>query len=203
VATETLLSDPSKNPESTREVDETVLARLRAGEIAALDELFAVYGDRVFGVCLGILAHHADAEDATQEVFLRAFEQAARFSARSRFSTWLLRLTANHTLNLAKARGRRRRLDEPMAEGIASTSPPPDRGVIQRERRDELARHLQKLSVERRQVLILREMEGLSYTELAEVLDVPIGTVTSRLIRARQQLRGLMHDFRSDTPEPG
>ena len=175
-----------------------MLARLKAGDIAALEEVFDTYGDRVFSVCFGILANRADAEDASQEVFLRAFHQAAKFSGRSRYSTWLLRLAANLTLNRAKASTRRRRISEPLVEDAVSAAPNPDSEALARERQDAVARLLQQVPLKQRQVLVLREMEGLSYAELAHVLGVPVGTVTSRLVRGRETLRALMRDTGSD-----
>ncbi len=152
------------------------------------------YGDRVYSVCLAVLRRPADAEDAAQEVFLRAFQQASKFSGRSLFSTWLLRLATNHTLNLAKAASRRTALAEPLGDRVVAEEKTPDRDAMRRERSDQVALLLQELPVEHRQVLVLREMEGLSYTELAELLEVPVGTVTSRLIRGRQKLRILMEE---------
>ncbi len=188
---------------TSSEASEDVLDRLRAGDIAALDEIYRVYGDRIFGVCFGILANRADAEDATQEVFLRAFQQAVKFSGKSRYSTWLLRLAANHTLNFAKAVKRRKRVSRALPEDVASPAPDPDHAVIGRERRAAVVRLLQELPPEQRLTLVLREIEGLSYFELSEVLGVPVGTVTSRLIRGREKLRALVTDSESDLLAPG
>ena len=188
-------------PATAGEVDDAVLRRLRNGDIAALEEVYSVHGDRVFAVCFGILGNRDDAEDAAQEVFLRAFKQAAKFSGRSLYSTWLMRLAANHTLNVAKAR--RRRSSEPLDDDLVCTAPPPEHAAVGRERRDALADLLQELPLEQRQVLVLREMEGLSYRELADVLGVPVGTVTSRLIRGRERLRALAKESGTISLEPG
>lgn len=196
-------SPSAEGPAASGELDDAVLARLRTGDIAALEEVYSLYGERVFAVCFGILGNRDDAEDAAQEVFLRAFQQAAKFSGRSRYSTWLLRLAANHTLNAAKARGRSRRRSEPLDEELVCTAPPPEHAAVGRERRDAVARLLLELPLEQRQVLVLREMEGLSYGELAEVLGVPVGTVTSRLIRGRERLRALAKEIGSISLEPG
>jgi len=177
------------------EVCADALARLRRGDIAALEELYHTYGDRVFRVCQGILGNRQDAEDATQEVFLRGFEQANKFSGRSRFSTWLLRLAANHTLNLLKARARRNRRSQPVADDLTCPAPAPEQRSIASERQGAVADLLQQLPDEQRQVVVLREMEGLSYSDLAEVLGVPVGTVTSRLIRGRERLRDLARNI--------
>jgi RNA polymerase sigma-70 factor, ECF subfamily len=191
------------NPAADHEISEAILARLAAGDITALEETYHLYGNRVFRVCFGILGRLADAEDATQEVFLRAFEQAGKFSGGSRYSTWLLRLAANHTLNIVKAAGRRNRLSAPLREDAISDLPSPDDHAIGNERRDEVARLLQELPLEQRQVIVLREMEGLSYSELAQVLEVPVGTITSRLIRGRDRLRTLVEESGSDVLDPG
>ena len=194
---------PARGHGLPREVSDVVLARLKRGDVAALEEVFDLYGERVFSVCLGILGNRADAEDASQEVFLRVFQKAAKFSGRSRFSTWLLRVAANHTLNRVRAAARRRRISEPLSDHMASTMPSPEHAAIGRERREAVAHVLQQIPVEQRQVLVLREMEGLSYTELADVLGIPVGTVTSRLIRGREKLRALVRDSGSDSLDPG
>ena len=189
--------------EPALEVSDAVLARLAAGEIAALEELFHQYGARVHSVCLGILGNASDAEDATQEVFLRAFQQAGKFSGRSRFSTWLLRLAFHHTLNLAKASGRRRRFAEPLTDEHVCEAPAPDHRMQAQERRALLANLLQELPLEQRQVLVLRELEGLSYMEIGDVLEIPMGTVTSRLIRGRERLRQLLEESETNFTHPG
>jgi len=194
---------PTEGEAPPQEVAHAVIESMQRGQISALEEVFNLYGERVFGVCLGILGNRVDAEDASQEVFLRAFQQAARFSGRSRFSTWLLRLATNHTLNHAKAAKRRKRLSEPLLEDASSAGPAPDHGAIGGELREAIAELLQQIPLEQRQVLVLREMEGLSYAELAEVFAVPIGTVTSRLIRGREKLRALVLESGIDTRDLG
>ncbi|MFY9343686.1 MAG: sigma-70 family RNA polymerase sigma factor [Planctomycetota bacterium] len=185
------------------EVDAEVLSCLRAGDVAALERLFQVYGKRVFRVCQGVLGNRADAEDATQEVFLRAFQNAGSFSGTTRFSSWLLSLAVNHSRNLAKAARRHRQtLSDPDLAAVPG-SDSPEHHAVERERCDTLAGLLMELPLERRQALVLREMEGLSYAEIAEVLQVPIGTVTSRLIRGREQLRALMAGRGMNPPESG
>ncbi len=178
-------------PAPIRDVSLELLGKLCAGEISALDDIFCIYGDRVFRVCLGILGNEADAEDATQEVFLRVYQQARKFRGRSRFSTWLLRLAANHTLNMVHKRNLLARQSGPIENDLVSPAPTPESGALDQEQRAKLCRLLQELSFPQRQVLVLRELEGLNYRELAEILGVPEGTVTSRLNRARASLQAL------------
>lgn len=198
------LEDVVPGSSGPAEASAEVLARLARGDVAALEELFATYGERVFRVCQGILGNRADAEDATQEVFLRAFEQASSFSGKSRYSSWLLKLTVNHTLNLAKVVRRHRgaTLSSVAAETIPGTDSPM-RDAMGREQTFLLARLLMELPIDRRQVLVLRELAGLGYADIAEVLQVPVGTVTSRLIRGRRQLRTLLRERAPNLLESG
>ena len=183
---------PGPGPAAPAEIGDAVLDRLRRGDISALEEVFDCYGGRVFGVCYGILGNHGDAEDATQDALLRALQQVAKFGGKGRFSAWLLRLATNHTLNLARAEARRRRLAASIAEQVAEHAPAADRASLAEERRQAVVALLQQLPVEQRQVLVLREVEGSSYAEIAEILAIPVGTVTSRLLRGRELFRKLV-----------
>lgn len=180
-------------PEFPRQTDESLAAALamcRGGDISGLSFLFAEYGNRVYRLSRSILGNDTDAEDATQEVFLRIFAKADKFDGRAAFTTWLYRLTVNHSLNW------RRRLTR-MMRGLApganqerlseSASHAPD-FARQLEIKDEVDALLSRLSPEHRAVLALREISGLEYAEIAGVLAIPIGTVMSRLARARGEL---------------
>jgi RNA polymerase sigma-70 factor (ECF subfamily) len=160
------------------------------GDLRALEALFATYGDRVYRLCLHLLGQAADAEDAAQEVFLRVLQRAGQFAGRSRLSTWIYRVTVNHCLNRAR-RGRACSTSLAELEDEAqplSLAPSPFERSVQAEEQAQLRGWLERLSPERRAVLVLREIEGLSYQGIAEVLDLPIGTVMSRLARARENL---------------
>lgn len=168
--------------------ERAALRRCRQGQIEGLETLYQMYAERVFRTCLRILQDRPAAEDQTHEVFLRVFERIDRFDGRSRFSTWLYRLAVNGTLN----RLRRRRLSKlrqlrPSAE--VRPRDLPDRVVVAREAGERVQRLLSALSPDHRTILVLREIEELSYAEIAEVLGVPHGTVMSRLHRARQELK--------------
>jgi RNA polymerase sigma-70 factor (ECF subfamily) len=175
------------------EVAPDVVTRLQRGDPAALRDLVDCYGDRVFNACRRITGSHADAEDATQEVFLRVFEQAAKFRGDCRFGTWLLRVAVNHTINLCRSARRRRarplhEVDPDTTPDLASAGPAPLESVVEREERRHLDEALQHLPDDQRAVIILREIEGLSYGEIAAVLELPVGTVNSRIVRGRQRL---------------
>lgn len=162
------------------------------GRIRGLRVLYDRYKDRVFRTCLRILGDRHAAEDTTQEIFLRVFSKASSFNGRSAFSTWLYRLAVNHSLNaLQKERtwGKLCLQDGSILDDYAAPTPSPDQVLVETDRLDMLTGLLAALSAEYRAVIVLREIEGLCYREIAEVLEIPEGTVMSRLSRARLELK--------------
>ncbi|MCC6669927.1 MAG: sigma-70 family RNA polymerase sigma factor [Planctomycetes bacterium] len=168
------------------EPDPETLDRLRAGERDALAAVYAALADRVYRVTRNLLGQDADAEDATQEVFLKVFQHAASFAGRARFSTWVHRIAVHHCY--WRLRQRRRRAGSQDAAVEVGTLPDPRDGSGPADARDLLDRMLGSLNAEQRAAVVLREVEGLSYQEIADILEVPIGTVMSRLNRARSLL---------------
>jgi RNA polymerase sigma-70 factor (ECF subfamily) len=169
--------------------DECLARRLARREMGALREAYELHGERVQRLCLRLLGRSADAEDAAQEVFLKLFERARTFDGRARFSTWLHRLTVN--LCLHRMERERLRLARALPEDGAALVDPcasPAESLSRTEAREALQRLLARLSPEHRAVLVLRELEELSYQEIAAALELPEGTVMSRLARAREQL---------------
>jgi RNA polymerase sigma-70 factor (ECF subfamily) len=180
------------NP-SIGQPDQHTLKRFRAGDIAALSAVFKLYGPRVYRLARRMMGNQPDAEDATQEIFLRAFQQADKFHGRSGLYTWLYRLAVRHCLNLIKQQSRRNgrtyTLHAQTDWPEAGTTPSPLDAVVEGERGELIDGMLQALPAGYRACLLLREVEGLSYAEIAELLAIPPGTVMSRLARARQALR--------------
>jgi RNA polymerase sigma-70 factor (ECF subfamily) len=169
--------------------DQELVRGLQRRETSSLRFAYERHGERVQRLCLRLLGCPAEAEDAAQEVFLKLFERAGSFDGRARFSTWLHRLTVNLCLHRLE-RERVRRAHSLPEDGGALVDPsdtPPE--ILSRtEARQQLERLLARLSGEHRAVLVLRELEGLSYQEIAAALAIPEGTVMSRLARAREQL---------------
>jgi RNA polymerase sigma-70 factor (ECF subfamily) len=169
--------------------DGDLVRRLARRETGALAEAWERHGARVHRLCLRLLGRACDAEDATQEVFLKLFERAGSFDERARFTTWLHRLTVNHCLH--RLEKERLRAARPLPDG---ESAPPDPGEApleqlgRTEARERLQALLLRLVPEQRAVLVLREIEQLSYREIAETLSIPEGTVMSRLSRAREAI---------------
>ncbi len=185
--------------------DRLLIDRCLQGHVEAFGELVRRYQDRLYNALFRFLGNSEDARDVAQEAFLSAFRNLKKFRGRSQFFTWLYRIAWNHALDLKRRAKNSWALPE--AEGSAHPNEPQDRSVsaspdwhLQRREEDErLQQALAKLSDEYRLVLILREMDELSYEEIAEVLDIPIGTVRSRLHRARLELRQLLEEMEKDS----
>lgn len=162
--------------------------------------------DRVYRLALRMLGNAADAEDVAQEAFMKVHRSAPRFRGDSSLSTWIYRIT--HNVCLDELRRRKRR---PLIQGLPSSAddapsgepeddgPTPEEAACAADERDRLRQVLESLPIEFRSVLILREVEDLSYDEIASVLKCPIGTVRSRLARARRLLAERLQ--RSDNHE--
>lgn len=170
--------------------DQALLARLRAGDGRAFEEMVIAYQHRVFGVALRMLGRRAEAEEIAQEAFLRAHRSVAGFRGDAKLSTWLYAITSRLCLNrLASADRRRVSHDDDAIARAADESASATDHLERREREAAVHRAIAELGDERRMVLVLCDLEGLSYEEIAEALEVPVGTVRSRLHRARTELR--------------
>jgi RNA polymerase sigma-70 factor (ECF subfamily) len=191
--------DPSLDPD---DLDPHDLELLRRGDARGLESAYRLFGARVQRTCLAMLGNRADAEDAVQEVFLRVLERARQFTGSSRFSTWLYRIAVNHCLNRKEKEALRRA--EPIdGDVVASTICPresPSDLAGAREAREVVLDRLAHLSEEHRAILVLREIDGLAYQDIADVLDVPVGTVMSRLARARERWIALAPAARESAP---
>lgn len=182
--------------------DAELVERCRRGERAAFEPLVRRYQDRVFNACLRVSGNHAEAEDLTQEAFMKALQAIDRFDGRSGFYTWLFRIAINLTLS-ARRRGARRptvSLDAPVGNcgedsigrRLSSGESGPDRVACDSETHRRVLEALAGLNDDYRVVVVLRDVESFSYDEIAEILEVPVGTVKSRLHRARLALRNTL-----------
>jgi RNA polymerase sigma-70 factor, ECF subfamily len=176
----------------------SLVQAVKGGDGPAFETLVRLYDQKVFRIARHITQNHEDAEDVAQEVFLKAFRGLARFQGRSRFSTWLFRIAVNESL--MKLRQRRRihvvsvdnndpRETAAVPLEIVDWSPNPEQLYSQSELREILAKALQKLSPIYRTVFLLRDVEGFSTDETAEVLKLNVSAVKTRLFRARLMLR--------------
>lgn len=173
--------------------DDQQLIRLTLdGQPEAFGHLIRRYQDRLFNGMVHILRSDSEAEDVVQDAFVLAFTKLESFKGNSAFFTWLYRIG----YNVAITRIRRRRStvsiegkDETGRLDFPDNGPSPADRLEQHEQAAQLMRAMDRLSEEHRSILVLREMEELDYDAIAEILDLPIGTVRSRLHRARTQLR--------------
>ena len=154
------------------------------------EALLAEHQDRIFRLCASMLGDRRDAEDAAQEVFLKAYRSLDKFKGESAAGTWLHRIAANHCLDLLRKRARRPA--EPLTDELAGRlfSRPPDLEAL-----DLADRALSELPPDYRLVLTLRELQGFSYEEIAEMTDSSLDSVKARLRRAREQLAGRLRHF--------
>jgi RNA polymerase sigma-70 factor, ECF subfamily len=177
--------------------EEALVRRAQAGDRDAFRSLYQAYQDRVFATAYRIAGDRETAADLTQEVFVKVFEELPGFRFGSRFSTWLYRVAANHAINKASETARHARLNERVARDRPSMAPatPPARDRFADER---IQAALGGLSVKLRAVTVLRYLEGLSYDEIAETLDLSVGTVKSRLFLAHATLKEALDDLVKD-----
>jgi RNA polymerase sigma-70 factor, ECF subfamily len=174
--------------------DEQLLERFRAGDRAALDEVFRHYRALAYRVAHRLLGNEADALDAVQEGFVKALTHLAGFRGRSSFKTWLLRIVSNAALDLGRQRGRREAL--PLAavweRDLPTERIDPGRSSEGADVRRLIDEALAALPEAQRRTFVLHVDGEMSYREVAEALGISIGTVMSRLFYARQKLRALL-----------
>ena len=176
--------------------DTDLVARLRGGDPRAFEELVRGYQHRVYGVALRMLHSPAEAEDIAQEVFLRVHRSIGEFRGDAKLSTWLYGIASNLCLNrLASASRRRMHLDEDVVMQAPSDVPDVTATLERSEVEAALHQAIAELPDERRLVIVLRDLEGLSYEEIGEVLALEPGTVRSRLHRARMDLKAKLERF--------
>ncbi len=156
------------------------------------------YQRRVVGVALAVVHNQDDAIELAQETFIRAFENLAKFESRSSFSTWLYRIAANLAIDFWRREGRHVVLHGEDAENEIGKMPTSQGDSFKEVSRSELSARLkqalEELTPEHRAVILLREVEGMSYDEISDVLQCPRGTVMSRLHYARTHLRNILKD---------
>jgi RNA polymerase sigma-70 factor (ECF subfamily) len=178
------------------------IERLKQGEAAAFEVLIAERSGEVYGLLYRLTENSEEARDLTQETFLRAFQSIGQFRGDSDLRTWIYRIAINQARNRWRWWRRRRRdatvsLDSENAHGNAPLSESlrserdksPEQETLAHERERALRRALRSLSLSYRETVILRDIEGFTYEEIAETLGINVGTVKSRLARGRQELR--------------
>ncbi len=172
--------------------DTELVRRHVAGETGAFEELVSRHRSRVYAVALRISGRHEDALDVSQEVFVNAFRKLGSFREEALFTTWLHRMTVNAALDLARRRSRRDATPLDVIGEVADSRMGPEDAAIRADRAAAVQKALTKLTPEYRAVIALHDLQDLDYAQTAETLGVPLGTVKSRLHRARLQLAKLL-----------
>jgi RNA polymerase sigma-70 factor (ECF subfamily) len=208
---------PKKDPESTMSVcavaltqevsakasqefqDLELARRSQAGDTEAFDELVIKYRTKIFAIVCCMVRNEDEAWDLAQEAFLKAWKSLHRFECRSSFYTWLYRITVNLTICSFRRKDGHEEVE--LNEAIPSSLPSPSVNYQCTQIRERLNEALAKLSLEQRAVVVLREVEGLQYQEIAEILDLSIGTVMSRLFYARKRLQFMLRPVYSELYE--
>ncbi len=184
--------------ERTNDPDLELVRGSQRGDEAAFAELVRRHQQPVFRFCVRILKNAEDAEDIAQETFVQAYRNIGRFRPKAKFSTWLFTIARNLSLNLIRDEKRGRRImvsvdDENAGVNlVADAARRPDRQAAGGETSELVRAAIDKLMPAHKTIIVLRDLEGLSYDEIAEVMKCRAGTVKSRLSRARQHLKELM-----------
>jgi RNA polymerase sigma-70 factor (ECF subfamily) len=180
--------------------DAVLVRRFVEGDRDAFEELMAAHEDRVFGICLRMLRDRDAALDAVQETFLTVFRKADRYREQAAFSTWLYRVAVN-TCHDQLRKAKRRRADA-LPDGIDPADPRGGDAMSAVEVRPDIETALQGLTAEFRAAVILVDLEGLALETAAELLQVPVGTVKSRLFRGRRILAEHLGNLRGPSAPP-
>ena len=180
----------------TREEELAVIQRVLGGDVNAFEALLTAYEKNVYNLALRMTANPEDAADMTQEAFIKAYNSLDSFRGDSKFSVWLYRIVSNVCLDFLRRRSRRGTVSlslededgEDVQLDIPDDSQSPEALLERRMTREAVQRGLDALPEDARQILLLREIQGLSYEEIAEALQLEAGTVKSRIFRARKKL---------------
>ena len=181
--------------------EEQLIRRAQQGDNSAFEQLLLAHQKKVYNLCLRMAANPDDALDLSQEAFIRAFNSLASFRGESKFSVWLYRLTSNICIDFLRRKKRRQETsltenyddrDEGAELSIPDVNPLPEQQAITNETKIELARAMGQLAPDHREILQLRVVEDLPYEQIADILGVRVGTVKSRLARARLSLRKIL-----------
>ncbi len=184
--------------------DDELVLRAQQGDVHAFDELVERYHGKIYGLTYNMTSNREDAEDLTQDVFVKAYQALPRFKGKSSFYTWLYRIAVNKTINYRKKRNRKRamsldqfdneiKLDDVYHDLTSKGSPL--RNVSLSELQKKLNEVLQNLSEKHRTVVVLHDMQGIPHEDIAKMVGASVGTIRSRLFYARRQMQAELAEF--------
>ena len=203
----TLEQEPAGPRRPALRNDDELIASFKEGDHSAFQELVLKYEPRVYNHCLRMVSDEVESYDLTQEVFLKVFRKIKNYEHTYSFYTWLYRITVNCCIDYLRRKRRHIQsvslsggigddaADQGKEQDVPDTTYVPDTALLNRELGDVLTRAIGQLSEKLRSIIILKEVEGFSYEEIAEVLGCSRGTVKSRLFRARERLKELLAEY--------
>lgn len=171
------------------------------GDKEAFEKLIIAHEKIVYNIALRMLKNTCDAEDASQEVFIKVYKSLKRFDGKSAFSTWIYRITVNTCIDIIRKHSNQNTVsideeietnEHSVKKQFQDSSPTPEETALSSEKASEVHKALQKLSSEHRTIITLRDIEGFSYSEISDITQMPVGTVKSRISRARSQLQTIL-----------
>jgi RNA polymerase sigma-70 factor, ECF subfamily len=182
------------------EEEKEIIRKVQYGDVAAFEDLVNAYKQKAYYVALGFVGNHEDALDLSQDAFVKAFKAIKTFDLNSPFFPWFYKIIKNHCLNYIKKNQRVRNdsleeMEEETFVQFEDDKPTPRDQYEESETRLQLWRAIDRLKPDFREIIIMKHFHNLSYKEIAEALNIPIGTVMSRLFNARQELRELMKEM--------
>jgi RNA polymerase sigma-70 factor, ECF subfamily len=187
------------------EEDNRIIERFKNGDPSAFGDIVLKYQDKIYNLCRHMLGNEHDAEDAAQDVFLKAYQALPKFQPKASLYTWLYRIATNTCIDhkrkpVWESLFSSAEEGERLVHDRASNDPSPEKLYQAKQIDQALRESLGELSPKLRAIIILKEIEGQSYEEIADILDISIGTVKSRIARAREELQKLMKKFREQNP---
>lgn len=202
---ENLIVSPVENRSEQKEDDSQLILQCKAGDREAFNKLMLKYHRRIFNAAFRILGNYAQADEVAQEVFIRAYRAISGFRQEASFLTWLYTIVVNLSRNQIKKNlrlcQRNQSLDEPILDeeqgitkDIADKKLAPDKALLDKEKKQLIQKAINELEADFREVIVLRDIQLLSYAEISQILKINIGTVKSRLHRARQILQKKLKD---------
>ena len=180
----------------TREEESRIVQKVLKGDVNAFETLVLAYEKNVYNIALRMTGNSEDASDMTQEAFIKAYNSLQSFRGDSKFSVWLYRIATNVCLDFLRSKSRRPTVSLSVEDNegdevqldVADEIQSPELLLDRQMTRESVRRGLETLSPEYRQILLLREIQGLSYDEISQALGLEVGTVKSRIFRARKKL---------------
>ena len=208
--TNSTVVDPAGQKQGRVVTDLDLVRRVQAGEKAAFDLLVLKYQHRILKLVMRFLSDHSEAQDVAQDAFIKAYKALPNFRGDSAFYTWLYRIAVNTAKNYLVARGRRPRnysgLNKSQDDDdgfdpsmLLMSIDTPDRLAMTEELRKAIFDSISNLPEDLRVAISLREYDGMSYEDIAKIMDCPIGTVRSRIFRARESIEKYIHDYMEHT----